>query len=154
MNLFIELAIIEFESGNIEHDEMYSIVKNIDSDIDVWNARLSVYNGGKLYKLWRFIYYCSPNYSTLDRILSKYLSGHNDIANFTFFGYNAMMWAIQYRGKRNYWLFRPPYFKILGRRGFSWGKLYCSPNGTSKHPDATIFYDFDSKLYRRKQFEN
>jgi hypothetical protein len=97
-NLFFELALIDFESGNIHYDDLESISRKLGIKDDLWEMRKIFYKSSFIYKIWLFLYQITPNHRNLDYILSKLVGGHINFCGVTFFGYNAMMWAIQWRG--------------------------------------------------------
>lgn len=141
MNLFNALTVIEFESNNIDY---YDMQEKWHQSKFTRDEQYQIYANSRIYKTWQTIYKLSPNLRTLDRLLSKFVGGHVSIKlgnyDLTFFGYNAMQWAIQLGTQSTYWLFRPPHYSLLDRRGFSWGRFYQSPNSTPWHPQAKIYY--------------
>lgn len=135
ISIFDALAVIEFESQNIDY---YELMYRLNSeDRDKLNR---VYSKSSLYKIWKLIWKISPNYYFLDFILTKVIGEHIDIGNLTIFGYNAMMYLFRLKTDKGFWVFRPPCIFIMGERGFTWGQLYFSPDGTSHNPKAKIYY--------------
>lgn len=139
MDLFSVLAVIEFESENIDFYEMEQRIYKRDPGANIRQIRDRVYSS-KLFQLWSFLYRRSPNYFTLDWLLSKAFGNGLSFFGVHFAGYNAMMWAISWKYGGYWWVFRPPCFLVLGRRGWTWGRLYKSPNSTPCHPQARLFY--------------
>lgn len=140
MNIFNELTVINFESGNIDYSEMRKQwIGKFTSE-----QQYEIYANSKIYYIWRKLNYFSPNITTLDRILSKLISGYFSIKfgryDLTFYGYNAMQWAITLGTPYTYWHFQPPHYSLMGIKGFTWGSLYQSPNATPWHPEAIIYY--------------
>jgi hypothetical protein len=145
MNLFIELAVIDFESENIKYDDLYLMFFKNHSQDYMRKQMREVYERSLLYKVWRSLNNFSPSLRNFDRLLSRGFSGHINIgSNITIFGYNAMMWAITWKGEKGYWLFRPPCFLIMGGRGFTLGRLYCSPTGQRSNPKTVHYYGKNS----------
>ena len=65
----------------------------------------------------------------------NFMSGHISIGKFTWFGENAMLWAMEYRTKKwGYVVFKPP-IRTFGKYHGWW--FYLSPNGT---PWASTYY--------------
>ncbi|PHJ65017.1 hypothetical protein VF04_04335 [Nostoc linckia z7] len=127
-SLFDVLDIINFESGNIKYHQ----IKNQQFKNEIWES-------SKLIKLWWFMWRLSPKADMVEFIFSKLFGEHISIGNLTIFGCNAMMFAFQLRTKKGIWLFQPPCFNLYHHK-FTWGILYLSPNGTSRHPMAKIYY--------------
>lgn len=135
INIFDVLEVINFESENIDYYELMYRLKSENR-----YKLIKIYSESKLYKIWKIIWRISPNYYLIDSVLTKLIGEHIDIGNLTIFGYNAMMYLFRLRTKRGYWMFRPPCIFIMGNRGFTWGQLYFSPDGTSHNPKSRIYY--------------
>ena len=141
-NLFFALRVIDFESEICTYYDVKKDLRRINPRVDdlVLHQEINKVYNSKLYKLWRIIWKISPNYYFWDWFLTKYFRNGFNLFGVKFCGYNAMMWAIQWQWGDYYWLFRPPCFLVLGGRGWTWGRLYKSPNGTPRHPDAVHYY--------------
>ncbi|QVQ57094.1 hypothetical protein ELBI_89 [Anabaena phage Elbi] len=131
--LFDVLLYLEFESNNLDYDDLPAKLRN-------WDFRCAVWENSKLLNIWYKIFQIAPNIRNFDKWFSRWLGGHFSIGNLTVFGCNAMMFSFCYRipGKGT-WNFRPPCFNLHWRK-WTWGLLYFSPNGTPRHPLAKIYY--------------
>jgi hypothetical protein len=148
-NLFLELAVIDWESEVIDYEDLQNITSQMyPGRSHEERAKLIRSSYGRLYKIWRFLYKLSPNISIIECILTKLVGRSITVGPVTIYGCNAMMWYWEiygsYKGDRGYWLFRPPCFKIFGHRGFTLGRLYWSPDGTPGHGKAKNFYGKES----------
>lgn len=148
MNTFLALNLIDLESGRISFEEYIGNMEKLAGTkltytaIDYYSL---VTKKHLLYKAWGIIESFTPNYNNIDSFLMNF-SGSFRAKNFTWYGYNAMMWSIEIRTSKGYWVFQPPCLR-WGLKYFTLGMLMFSPNGTPQHPDAKIYWDFDSINY-------
>jgi len=135
--IFDALDLIDFECNNIDYDDLLKRNKKFHINREL---RYEIFNDYWLLKLWWVLFKISPRMQNITNILIRFLGGHIVIGNFTFFGLNAMMFITTLRTSRGYWTFRPPCFNMF-REHFTWGCFYFSPNATSVHPEAKVYYN-------------
>ncbi|WP_144427395.1 hypothetical protein [Nostoc piscinale] len=135
-SLFDVLDFINFESGNIDWDDLCEINKNFRMNSQL---RGEIWSSSQLIKTWWVLWKFTPSFRMADFIFSKLFGGHITIGDLTIFGCNAMMFAFQLHTKKGIWLFRPPCFNLYKHK-FTWGRLYLSPDGTPRNPRARIYY--------------
>jgi hypothetical protein len=142
-NIFFVLCAIDYDSGKITFCELE------DAHFSIFKSRkymeigesLSAARESLIYRLWRSLFALSPTPALIENMFIRFLGGSIHIGKFSVYGYNAMMWAFEWRYKNRWWLFRPPHIVFHGvAKGFNWGRLYSSPNGTPSHPGSRNYY--------------
>ncbi|XAI95730.1 hypothetical protein [Dolichospermum phage Dfl-JY23] len=129
--LFDVLLFIEFESSNIEYEELPKRLRDMRDEF--WQT-------SKLLNVWWKLRKLSPSMNNIDWFFSHFLGGHISIGRLTVFGCNAMMYMTTWKSKTGTWCFRPPCFNTHWGI-WTWGCLYFSPNGTPGHEEAVILWD-------------
>lgn len=136
-SIFDVLDFINFESGNIDYDDLLETNPKFARDREL---RYRIWASSTLIRIWWILWKITPSIRMIEWLFSRFLKDHVTIGNLTIFGCNAMMFAFQLRTNNGVWLFRPPCINLFKER-FTWGMLYRSPNGTPGHKDAWIIYD-------------